>query len=247
MRYRFIPFCLLFLIVSCGSIFRGPNFRVGLDPSWLMTSSGGKAALITGFIEEVLLDISKNTGISFEQIDGNWDDLQQNLRLKRYDAIISSMPPYSFNKADYDFSDRLLATGPVLVVPIDSKVKSLKDLSNRTIGFIQGSPALLVLQTYTSIQIEPYTSIVLALNDLTRGKAQGALLDYLPAANLVKDLYDRKLKIVGEPLTQEGIRMVYMKGKHLEMQKAFEKSLQKLKKSRRYQELLKKWDLNSSL
>lgn len=241
---RLIVFLFL-ILCSCSMPFGGSSFRVAIDPNWLMTSSGGKEALITGFIEELLLEISDYSGISFKLMEANWDNLLQNLHTKRCDAVISSLPPRNFNQAQYDFSKVILSTGPILVVPVSSKADSLEDLKNRTVGFLRGSPAILVLQNWPDIQIIPYKSLPLALNDVVQGKLQGALIDYLPAANFIHDAYYSRLKAVGKPLTDEGIRMVFSKGLHPVIQAKINKALKKIKKSSKYNELLVKWDLSS--
>jgi ABC-type amino acid transport substrate-binding protein len=74
------------------------------------------------------------------------------------------------------------------------------------------------------------------------GEIEAAVLDRLPAAAYVRDLYNGKLKIVGEPLTNAGLHAVTKKdsGHFID---SFNKAIAKMKKKGVLDSLEKKWQL----
>ena len=129
---------------GCGSgSGRGGAFRVGIDPNWYPIDFGTQQPYVNGFIEELLLEISRYTGIEFERLTGNWDSLLDGMNLKKYDAVISSVPQYDHIKALYDFSSNILDLGPVLIVPVGAHHADLSKMGGELVGLVTGDPAVL--------------------------------------------------------------------------------------------------------
>src|ERR1043166_3717797 len=102
--YRFlILFILLFTGCSCGGSSRGV-LRVGVDPNWYPIDFGSQTVYVNGYTEDLLIEIARYSGIEFEKIPASWDNLMEGLSENKYDAVLSSMHPYVFNTAKYDFS-----------------------------------------------------------------------------------------------------------------------------------------------
>ena len=148
--------CLfLFLLLLCGCS-SGPSrypFKIGIDSNWYPLDFKAQESYINGFVEEFLLSISKQNGINFNRITANWDTLYDGLKKGQYQAVLTSLPPYDFNLAEYDFSHNFLDIGPVLIVPIHSSNKHLNKMGGASIGIITGDPALLILQKYGDLII----------------------------------------------------------------------------------------------
>src|SRR5689334_6241326 len=124
MKYLFL--CLLCaLFYGCQSPSSIDEKKIGVDPSWFPLSIPGRENNVTGFSTELLKEIGKMEKLHIVKVTVNWDDLVDGLRKQKYEAILSSIPPYTFNKQTYDFSELYLLTGPVLVVSADSKIDSL--------------------------------------------------------------------------------------------------------------------------
>ncbi|PIS02189.1 MAG: hypothetical protein COT85_06560 [Chlamydiae bacterium CG10_big_fil_rev_8_21_14_0_10_42_34] len=225
---------------SCGSSSFGGKMKVGVDPYWYPLDFGAQNAYVNGYTEEMLLEMSRYSGMDFELIQANWDTLVDGLNKKKYEAILTSMPPYEYNTAKYEFSENFLDIGPVLIVSSGSNVNELSAMEKGTIGVIVNDSTVLVLEKHPTLIVRTYNSITALLNAVVMGDIQGALLAKIPAVNYVGDLYAGKLKIVGAPLTDAGLHLVALKGANLRI---FNKTLRTFSRKKTLEELQKKWDL----
>lgn len=240
---RFLILCMLLLTgCSCGSRSRSV-LRVGVDPNWYPIDFGAQTSYVNGYTEDLLLEIARYSGLEFERVTANWDTLMEGLNQKKYDAVLSSMQPYVFNTAKYDFSGNFLDLGPVLIVPIHAQQADLAKMKGELIGIIAGDPAIVHLEKYPSLIVRNYSAIPDLLNALVRGDIQGAVLDRIPALNYVSDLYSGQLQIIGAPLNDKGLRLVAPKGRS-RFVVLFNKSLEALQKRQAVEKLQKKWQLH---
>src|SRR5579862_3354474 len=98
--FFFIAICALFLH-GCGcdhSVSRSA-IKIGVDSNWYPLAFGAQNSYVNGFTEELLLDIARQSGLEFEKIPANWDAIFEGLKQGRYQAVLSSLPPYEFNTA----------------------------------------------------------------------------------------------------------------------------------------------------
>ena len=214
--------------------------RVGVDPNWYPINFGPQVAYVNGYTEDLLLEMARYGGIAFELIPANWDTLLDGLQGKKYDAILTSMPPYEYNVAKYDFSKNFLDLGAVLIVPTASKQDDLSQMEGHRVGIIVNDAAALILERYSSVLVSTYSSIPDLLDALAAGEIQGAVLPRIPAIHFVADLYQGKIKVVGAPMTDLGLHLVAPKGRG----KEFCKILETLRKRKVLDPLLKKWSLS---
>lgn len=230
--------CITF---SCGGSSQKPTYRVGVDPSWYPLLLDGKERNLTAFSTELLQEIGKKEDIAFSKATVGWDVLMEGLQKGEYTAILFSMPPYNFNQQTFDFSDLYLKTGPVLVVSTSFDYTSLDQMTGKEIAVTPDSTSTILLEKYPGILIRNYDSIAKALNDLNAGEIDGAIVDVLMATSYCQDLYQGKLRIVTEPLNDAGLRLITLHNRATELIEAFNDGLEKLRSSKEYDKLMKKW------
>lgn len=235
----FISFCLT--LFSCSSSTEGR--RIGVDPSWYPLQYGSRDSNITAFSTGLLTEIGKDQNIPFVKVTVSWDVLMEGLQKGEYEGILSSMPPYIFNENQFDFSDVYLPLGPVLVVPIDSKINSLNMLQGKEIAVVLGSSYNAILEKAPGVLIRYIESIAQGLQEVIDNSVDGAIVDILTAAAYCNDLYRGQLKIATPPLNDDGLRLITKHEKAPDLIKGFNKGLQKLKKNGTYDSLLIKWSL----
>lgn len=223
---------------SCESSRRG--VRIGIDPLWYPVDFGPQASYVNGFTEELLLEMADYGGMEIELVKANWDHLIEGMREGKYDAIITTLPPYEYNLAKYDFSKNFLDLGPVLIVSYGSDKTTLSHMEGELIGIIANDPSELILAKYPTVIVRNYSAIPDLLDAVAKGDIQGALLNQIPAVNFIGDLYFDVLQIVGGPLTDQGIHLVGPRGGI----KLFNKNLEALLKKKTVNELQKKWELS---
>ncbi|MCX6990455.1 MAG: transporter substrate-binding domain-containing protein [Chlamydiae bacterium] len=241
---RSLSFILLFLISACSSSSTN-TYTVAMSPSFNSVEVLGREKNIEAFLTDLFSEVSNRAKIRIPLESVNSNTLFDGLQKMQYQAVVSGMPPYNFTESTYSFSSVFLQTGPVLIVPTGSSVKSLEKLSSKEVGIISDSMAVSILEKYPGIIIRPYDSIPGMLNDLSEGILEAALVAVLPAEGYCNDLYKTTLKIVTPPLNDAGLRIITMKGSSEGLLQAFDKSLKKMQEDGSFAKLMQKWGLSS--
>jgi ABC-type amino acid transport substrate-binding protein len=235
--------CFLCMFSGCGSG-NSREIRIGIDNNWYPQNFQDKQFYVNGFVDELLLEISRHSGMTFRRVSANWDSLFEGLKRKRYDSVLSSLPLYSFNAAKYDFSQNFLDIGPVLVTPAGSTVVHLDEMSNKVVGMAGSNQEQLLLQKYPNVITRTYDVASELFDAAVNHNVEGIVVDRLIAVGYVKGSYAQKLKIAASPLNDLGLHLVALKGDPSGAVKVFNKSLQYLIKKKKLQKLLKKWQLD---
>ena len=230
------------LVTSCGKIHNG-SYNVGIDPLWYPLNFTQKENNVMGFSSELLADVARKESFSVSLLSTNWNTLLEGLLEGSYEAVLSSLYPYNFNKSTYDFSDVYLPIGPVLLLPTSSKYSSLEEIKQREVGAVTGSASVLILEKYPEILIKTYDTAAALIADLLAGDIAGGLLPILTAETFTQGSFTEELKIASKPLNEEGLRLVALKGKQEKLLSHFNEGLKKLKKNDSYEKLLAKWQL----
>jgi len=237
MKRLFLFFISFLFLTGCGEGSKH-YVTVGVDPNWYPLNFGLQNSYVNGYTEELFLEISSRSDLRFQKMTANWDTLLDGLKNGRYEAILSSLPPYAFNLAEYDFSEPFLETGLVLIVPTNSPHTKLKDM--RSIGTL-GSPSIELLEL-GNLTIQQFDSIPHLFEATVSGAIDGAVIDRLPASNYVSDLFAGKLKVLFPPITNAGLRLITLKGKKDSLLREFNQNLKALKK-KRLRTLQEKWQV----
>ncbi|MDE3055925.1 MAG: transporter substrate-binding domain-containing protein [Verrucomicrobiota bacterium] len=214
--------------------------RVGVDSTWYPIDFAEETSYVNGFIQELLLEISKESSLQFIQVTANSDSLYEGVQKGNYSTLISSLLPSDETLSRYGFSDLLLPLGPVLIVPAFSSVRSLEEMHGQMVGTLLNDPALQLLIPYPTLQARPiYTSARELLSALEKREIDGALLSYIPAVQYVRDLFQGRLTIATPPLTPAGLRLITPKDDLVLFQ--FNKAFHRLQREGKWQALLVQW------
>lgn len=234
---------LLTLLCCCGS--KNHPQKVAIDPTWYPLDIEARNAQLVGFSIEILQKTSSLQKLPIAKITTDWHYLLEDLLQGKYEAVLSSFPPYNFNKDRFDFSESYLLLGPVIVVGKSSNISSIKQLKGKAVGVLSDANALLI-ESVSEVLIHQYTSKAQALEDVNSGLLDAALIDILSAYAYCEDLYQNKLKVASTPLTNEALRLITARNKNASLIKAFNKELHRLHKSGEYKKMLNKWGLPQS-
>lgn len=230
---------LLALLCCCGS--KNPQ-KVALDPTWYPLDLEARNTQLVGFSTEILQKISVSQKLSLVKMTTDSHYLLEDLLQGKYEAVLSSFPPYNFNKDRFDFSESYLLLGPVIVVNIASNISSIKQLKGKAVGVLSDANAMLV-ESVSGALIHQYSSKAQVLEDVNTGLLDAALIDILSAYAYCEDLYQNKLKVGSPPLTNEALRLITVRHKNGFLIKAFNKEIHQLQQSGEYQKMLHKWNL----
>ncbi len=250
MRAKHYPHLLLLLlcalaVCSCSSKKNRSGYEIGIDTSWYPLQVPGQEKNILAFSVELLVEIAKKEHLQLAITSANWNNLVQGLNEKKYDAILASMPRYNFNLKAYSFSDPYLMTGPVLVVPANSTIKSAKQLQDKAVGIVKGSSAALLLESAPGVILRNYDSIADALANLADEQIEAAAVDAIIAQDYMRNFYPQTLKIIAPPLNDDGLRLITLHNAAPKLIHRFNQGLAAYKKSGEYDKLLQKWGLSA--
>lgn len=238
----YLFFLSLIFLCGCDGQYDNKNLRIGIDPHWSTITVDGEEKFVSGFIDELLLDISKQEKVIFTKIRANWDSLLEGMNAGKYDGVISAMEPYNFNRAQYDISPIIVQTGPVLVFPVASQGVSLEDPQIRRVAISwEGDAEKLFLQ-YPNVTFLRYSTLAQSFNDVDQGIVDAAVTPMIPTIGYIQDIYQGKLQMSKTPLMQQGLRLITPKDKP-KLQKVVQQGIKELQNEHRLIELKKKWNL----
>ncbi len=220
-----------------------PKIVVATDATWPPMEYVDTNKNIVGFDIDLMNAAAQAGGFQVEFRNTAWDGIFAGLAAGDYDAVISSVTITDERKQTMDFSIPYINAGQVLIVPQSvNNVTTLKDLVGKQVGAQIGTTGAMQIQAVQGVTLKTYDELGLAIEDLANGRIAGVVADSPTAANFVlqNDNYKGKLKIVGEPFTDEYYGVAVKKGntKVLDMINAGLKAVLDAKKD---QELKTKW------
>lgn len=202
---------------------------------------------------------SEYVGIDMDIVRAVCDDMGYNVqfRTNTFDSILISVPQgkcdmgasgFTINPEraeSVDFSDPYAEVHQVLVVPIDTDIKTLDDLDGKKITVQTGTTgADYAAERYETSNIifqKTYSDVV---NDLLFGKADCEVVDSTVALSQV-DAHPNELKVLDiltdSPVEQYGF--IFAKG-NTELRDMFNESLQHIKDNGLHQEILDYYEEN---
>ncbi|MHB1295475.1 MAG: ABC transporter substrate-binding protein [Anaerolineae bacterium] len=199
---------------------------------------------IVGFDIDMMNAVATAMGFEVEYKNTAWDGIFAGLESGAYDAILSAVTITEERKAKYDFSDPYINAGQAVVVRADeTAITGDQDLSGKTIGAQIGTTGALAVQEIADATLKEYDNIDLALLDLVNGNVDAVVVDTPVAADfaLASDQFAGKLKIVGEPFTDEFYGVLVRKGELGDFLTAFNEGLKGIQADGTYDEIYAKW------
>lgn len=201
---------------------------------------------ITGFEIELLAELGKVTGYTFEVKNVAWDGIFAGLANGAYDGIASGVSVTEERKPKMEFTDPIMTITQSIVIKNDSvdKPSTIEELENLKVGVQLGTTGDIALQdSNLNINIKAYDSIALAVEDLLNGNLDAVVTDSVVASEYViqNKNYKDKLQVSGIASDiSEPIAMCFAKGdtKHAAI---VNEGLKTLKENGTLDSLKKKW------
>lgn len=224
-------------------IARAHLYLIARDPTWYPLDLMGKEKSMLAFTSDLILTIAKRRQVKLEIINVSSNYLLEGLKEKEYGAVISSMPPTALSNKTYNFSTPFYTIGPVLIVPVDSTVQSLKEMKNSVIAVNRNADLTIDITDYNALY-KPYDSMTKAFNDLYNGRIDGIILPVMQAYTYIDTFHKGRFKVITEPLNDEGLRLVTRQTLFAEfLITEFDEGLKEIISDGTYQTLCDKWGL----
>jgi len=198
---------------------------------------------IVGFDIDLMNMVAEEGGFKVEFRNTAWDGIFAGLANGNYDAVISSVTITDERKKTMDFSTPYINAGQVLIVQSSaSGVTTLADLKGEAAGAQIGTTGAFEIDKVDGVELKTYDELGLAIEDLVNGRIGGVVADTPIAADfaLQNESYKGKLKIVGEPFTDEYYGVAVKKGNDEVLDK-INAGLKKVLDAGKDEELKDKW------
>jgi len=214
------------------------------DATWPPMEFVGPDKEMTGFAIDYMKAAGKEAGFTPEFKAVAWDGIFAGLAANKYDAICSSVSITDERKNAMEFSIPYFKVRQALVVPADSKAKTLADMKGKTLGAQISTTGHFAVKKADGVKDKSYDEVGLAIEDLFNGRIDGVVCDDPVAAQyaLQNDKYKGKLKIAAVLETGEdefyGIALKKGDKANLEL---INKGIEAVKAKGIDKELMKKW------
>jgi polar amino acid transport system substrate-binding protein len=198
---------------------------------------------IVGFDIDLMKAAAEKGGFTVEFQNTAWDGIFAGLAAGVYDAVISSVTITEERKKTMDFSVPYINAGQILIVPqATSGVDELADLKGKSVGAQIGTTGSFEVEKISGVELLTYDEIGLAFEDLANGRIDAVVADTPVAADyaLMNPNYKGRLKIVGEPFTDEYYG-VAVKKDNKEILDAINKGLNAILNTDTYKNIENEW------
>lgn len=235
-------------LAACATIQpAGKKFVIASDATFPPMEFLDQNKNIVGFDIDLINAIAKDQGFQVEIKNTAWDGIFPGLDGGEYDAVLSSVTITDDRKKTYDFSDPYVNAGQVVVVRGDETAvtgdKDLAELGEGKVGAQIGTTGAFAVEKINKALLKEYDTIDLAMLDLVNKNIDAVVVDTPVAANyvLASDQFKGKLKIVGQPFTEEYYGLTVPKGDPKGLAALFNAGLKNVKASGEYAKIYAKW------
>jgi polar amino acid transport system substrate-binding protein len=195
---------------------------------------------LVGFDINLMNLIAEKENLEVEFVKVNFEPLLEGMALGIYDAAISAISITEARQKDMLFSEPYFVTGHVITVFIENNTITGKDsLVGKVVGAETGSTSAADVSEMEGVTAKYYVDLRVAFDDLMNNKIDAVVSDKTIASVYVTN-YPDKLKIIGEPFTQENYGIAVAKNKPELLQK-INAGLNALKAEGMIEQLTQKW------
>ena len=222
-----LALCMLFTCAACGATKEDDTLIMGTNaafPPYEFVDDNGK---IVGIDAEIAEAVANKLGKKLEIKDMEFDSLLTAVQSGSIDFALAGMTVNDERKLTVDFSDTYARGVQVVIVPNDSAIKTVDDLSGKKIGVQAGTTGdIYCTDDFGQDMVKQFNNGALAVAALKNGQVDCVVIDNEPAKNFVKA--NEGLKILETAYAEEDYAAAISK-ENKELQEDFNKALKELK------------------
>ena len=238
-----MAFCVQGLFAGGGADSGGKVYVFATDATWPPMEFVNDEGEIVGFDIDLMAAVAEASGFEYEVRNTAWDGIFAGLANGAYDGILSSVTILDERKETMDFSVPCVNAGLILVVRADyAGGDQLEDFVGKKVGAQQGTTGDFAIEAISGIERRAYDDLGLAVEDMVNGNLDAVVCDSVTGINYVADNenFAGKLKILGEPFTEEEFGIAVRKG-DTELLKLINDGLAEVFADGTHAELVEKW------
>jgi polar amino acid transport system substrate-binding protein len=195
---------------------------------------------IIGFDINLMNAIALKENLQVHYVNVNFKPLLEGMAQGKYDAAISAISITEARQKDMLFSEPYFVTGHVVTVFIENNTITGKDsLAGKVVGVETASSSAADVSEMAGVTPKYYGDFQSAFDDLMNNRIDAVVSDKTIASIYVAN-YPSKLKIVGEPFSQENYGIAVAKNKP-ELLEKINAGLRAVKGEGLIEELTQKW------
>lgn len=214
--------------------------EIGYPPMEYFDEDG---ATPIGFDMELAQALADDMGLKLEIVDTAWDGIFAGVATDKYDVILSCVSWTEGRNEEYNLSKTYVANAPVIVVPNDSDIADIADLSGKSVAVQMETTADYLIQEQVAGGLETdlrqYEKVINAFDEIKAGRVDAVCTDSVVAAYYLGD-EAANYKTVWQSADKEPICMCLKKGND-SLQAALEASLDSLRASGKLGEIAVKY------
>jgi polar amino acid transport system substrate-binding protein len=216
----------------------GETLTVGSDIPYPPFEQG-KPGHYTGFDIELMEAIGEKIGRTPEFQDTSFETIFRDVAQGKFDAVISAATITPEREKAVDFSNPYYLSEQAVLVKEGSPIKSLSDLSGKTVGVQQGTTGQeLAKEKANASEVRPYPEGPDAVNALKAGIVEAVIIDAPVAANAVEK--SGGIEIAEKVPTEEEYGIAVAQGE-TELLEEINKGLKEVEEDGTYAKIYKKW------
>lgn len=212
--------------VSVGSDIPYAPFEFGHSPPY------------KGYDMDIVNEIGKRIGAKMDIQDTAFPTIFRDLAQGKFDMVASASTITPEREKVVDFSDGYYETDQSLTVKKGSDIKSVDDLSGKTVGAQQGTTGADTAEGTDASSVRTYGAVDDAFNALEAGQVDAVVNDFSSSAAAVNAKQD--LVIVQKIVTREVYGLAFQQGE-TELRDAVNKALAEMKKDGTFTQIYMKW------
>ena len=186
--------------------------EIGYPPMEYFDEDG---ATPIGFDMEFAQALADQMGLKLEIVDTAWDGIFAGVETDKYDVILSCVSWTEGRNEEYLLSKPYVANAPVLVVPNDSDIADVADLSGKTCAVQMETTADYIMQDQIAngvdADLRQYEKVINAFDELKAGRVESVCTDAVVASYYLGDEASN-YKTVWQAEESEPIVMCLKKG-----------------------------------
>ena len=219
-------------------------FVLGLDDSFPPMGYRDENNEIVGFDIDLAKEVCKGLGVELKCQPIDWSAKEQELATGQIDCIWNGFTKTEEREKSMTLSMAYVNNAQVIVVKSSSSIKTIADLTGKSIGVQAGSSgeeAIYDTEGFADSvkEIIPYKDYLTALMDLEIGGVDGIVMDLLVANDNI-NRSGKDFRILDETLSAEEYVIGFRKGE-VALCEAVEKELYAIKDSGKLAEIATKW------
>lgn len=239
MKFRNLLIAAFAAVVTFTSPLRAEDLIVATDTAFVPFEfkDGDK---YVGFDIDMWDAIAKEIGVTYTLQPMDFNGIIPALQTKQVDVALAGITIKPERQKVIDFSDGYYDSGFLLMVPVDSPIKSAADLKGKVLAVKTGTSATdYAKENFKDTELRQFPNVDNAYLELQTGRVDAAMHDTPNVLYYVATAGGGKVKAVGEQMMAHQYGIGFPKGSELVAK--VNTALANMKKDGRYNTIYKKW------